>query len=90
MQPADKPMRYDASGPLNRTWNWRILVQGAMCPGLIVIVGIRVKDAAQMQLTEHHKVVNALAAGQSAFRQNSQANRAKSACREYPSLSNDA
>jgi hypothetical protein len=62
MPPADERARFDASDPLNRTWNWRILVQGAMCPRLIVIVGIRAKDAAQVRLAEHHEMVNALAA----------------------------
>ena len=61
MQPADERARFDASYPLNRTWNWRILVQGAMCPRLIVIMGIRAKDAAQVLRAEYHEVVNALA-----------------------------
>lgn len=35
-----------------------------MCARLIVIVGIRAKDAAQVLLLEHPEVVNALAADQ--------------------------
>ena len=65
-----------------------------MCARLIVIVGIRAKDAAQVLLAEHHEVVNALAADRAnqPFGKTVLPRRtvAKSACREYPSLSNGA
>jgi hypothetical protein len=53
MQPTDERARFDASDPLNRTRNWRNLVQRAMC---------RAKHAAQVLIAEHHKVVDTLAA----------------------------
>ncbi len=61
MQPADERMRYDASGPLNRTRNWCILVQGAMCAHLIIIPGIRVEDPAQVLSAEYYEMVSAFA-----------------------------
>ena len=62
VQPTNERMRYDTPNPLNRARHGRILVQGTMCPGFVIIKCIRAQDAAQVLLAEHHEVVNALAA----------------------------
>jgi hypothetical protein len=40
----------------------RVLVQGTMCPRLIIVGSIRAYDSAQMRFTEYNHVVQALPA----------------------------
>jgi hypothetical protein len=61
MQPADQRMQHDASNPLNRARNWRILVQGAVRSRGVVIARIRFLDVAQMLLAPCDDMVDALA-----------------------------
>jgi hypothetical protein len=40
VQPAEERTRRNASGPLNRSGYRRILVQGTMCPHLIIVMRV--------------------------------------------------
>jgi hypothetical protein len=62
VQSPDERTRRNAAAPLDRTRYRCILVQGTMCPRFIVIQCIGAQDTAQVLLTEHHEVVNTLAA----------------------------
>jgi hypothetical protein len=50
MKSAKDCMRHDASGPLDRTRDWRILVQRSMCSHFVVTASVGSQDAAQMCL----------------------------------------
>jgi len=49
---------FDASDSLNRTKNRRILVQGSMRSEVIIIVGVRFHNSAQMRLAQDNDVVH--------------------------------
>jgi hypothetical protein len=60
MKSAKNGERFDASSPLNRARNRRILVQGSMRSDAVVIVGIGSQDSAQMRLAQDNEVVHTL------------------------------
>ena len=61
VQVTNERMRDDVPGPLNRARHGRVLVQGMMFPGFVIIKCIGTQGAAQVPLAEHHEVINALA-----------------------------
>jgi hypothetical protein len=60
MKPAEKRAGCDCADALNSPMDGSILVQSPMGPQAFVIGGILAKDPAQVSLSEHHQVVEAL------------------------------
>jgi hypothetical protein len=58
VKPAKYRVRTDASDSLNRTRNRRILVQGSMRSEIIIIVGVRFQNSAQIRLAQDNDVVH--------------------------------
>ena len=61
MQPADHGIRHNASDPLNRARDRRILSQGAMSSRRVVIARIGFYESAQVLLTQCDDMVNTFA-----------------------------
>jgi hypothetical protein len=62
MKPAEDGPSGELAVPLDRSMARRILTQGQMSPEFIVIVGVGLKDPAQMGLAEDDDVIEAFAA----------------------------
>jgi hypothetical protein len=60
MKAAENGSGSDCADALNSPMEGRILVQSPMGPQAFVIGGILAKDPAQVSLSEHHQVVEAL------------------------------
>jgi hypothetical protein len=58
VKPAKYRVRTDASDSLNRTRNRRILVQGSMRSEVIIIVGVRFQNSAQIRLAQDNDLVH--------------------------------
>src|SRR5450759_2935818 len=61
MESAEDGERFDASGPLNRARNRRILVQRPMRSDGVVVIGIGFQNPTQLCLAKTNNVVQALA-----------------------------
>jgi hypothetical protein len=62
VKPAEDGPRSDLAGPMNGTTERRVLGEGEVRPEVIVIVGIRRKDPAQMGFTKDDDVIEAFPA----------------------------
>jgi hypothetical protein len=57
VKPGKDGVRFDASDSLKRMRNRRILVQGSMRSEIIIIVGVRFQNSAQIRLAQDKDVV---------------------------------
>ena len=62
MKPAKNRLRNDLAKPLNGTMGRRVLGEGEMSPGVVVIGGIRRKNSAQRGLAQDDDVIEAFPA----------------------------
>jgi len=62
MKSAEDRLSNELAEPLDRPTVWRILVQGQMCPALVVIGGVGRNDPTQMAFAEDNGMIEALSA----------------------------
>src|SRR6266481_2989383 len=61
MESGDDGLGNDMTDPFDRAANWRVLPEGQVRTGLVVVAGVRGHDPVEMCLAKHDHMVDALA-----------------------------